>query len=288
MPSARAELAFRRALPRPTDRVRLGRHLSVSPICVGMVRDPRTIPAAFDAGVNFFLFSADMHWPRYEAHRRGLSMLLERRRSIRDQIVVAVVSYVTQPEFCSAPFREAIEAVPKLGRVDVVVAGGSYRADISARLEVYAKHLSAPIEARAVAASFHDRRAAADALEGELVDLAFCRYNALHRGAEVDLFPVRRRGQKARLFTFKSQFGWLPPSRLAQLGVPKDVWRPKRTDHYRFALAPQVVDGLLCAPQTPAQVRALVDALSEGALTTEELQHIRDLAALELGTASLA
>jgi len=51
-----------RELPRPADRLPLGTSgLEVSPICIGMVEDPRTIPAAFEAGINFFFVTADMH-----------------------------------------------------------------------------------------------------------------------------------------------------------------------------------------------------------------------------------
>ena len=59
---------FARArLPQFTDRLALGREgLVVSPFCLGLVRVPETISAAFDAGINFFFLTADMHWPLYE------------------------------------------------------------------------------------------------------------------------------------------------------------------------------------------------------------------------------
>jgi aryl-alcohol dehydrogenase-like predicted oxidoreductase len=47
---------FRRQnLPKAAARLPLGRTgLSVSPLCIGITEDPDTIPAAFDAGINFF------------------------------------------------------------------------------------------------------------------------------------------------------------------------------------------------------------------------------------------
>jgi hypothetical protein len=73
-------IPLRTTLPAFTDRLPLSASpLRVSPICLGMVRDPETIPAAFDAGINiFFFFSADMHWPLYEPSRQGLAGLLAR------------------------------------------------------------------------------------------------------------------------------------------------------------------------------------------------------------------
>jgi hypothetical protein len=89
---------LRQALPKATDRLRLGiSGLSVSPICLGIVGSPETIGVAYDAGVNFFFLTADLHWPLYEGLRQGLSQLLSRVPSVRDQIVVGVVSYLDQP-----------------------------------------------------------------------------------------------------------------------------------------------------------------------------------------------
>src|SRR5262249_48820271 len=125
----------RTALPKPGDRLTLGQHgLRVSPFCIGMVKQADTVSAAFDLGINFFFLSADMHWPHYEGSRRGLAELLTRGRGIRDQIVVAVVSYATQPEFCSMPFAELLEAMPGLDRIDVLVAGGAYANEFLVRL----------------------------------------------------------------------------------------------------------------------------------------------------------
>src|SRR3954451_19121946 len=120
----------RRSLPRLQDRLALGDHgLLVSPFCLGMVGSPETVCAAFDAGINFFFVTADMHWPLYDQARRGLTDLLARGHGIRDQVVVAGVCYPTQPDFCSMPFAELVAAVPGLQTLDVLLAGGAYRRD---------------------------------------------------------------------------------------------------------------------------------------------------------------
>jgi hypothetical protein len=281
-------IAHRKVLPRTTDRHTLNRKLSVSPFCVGMVSDPRAIGAAFDAGINFFFVTADMHWPLYEQTRRGLADLLARRPGIRDEIVVAVVSYVTQPEFCHAPFEEVRAAIPALKHIDVTVAGGSYRQDFPVRKEQYAHH--GYLGARAFGTTFHDRRMAGKAMSERLVDIGFIRYNAMHRGAEKDVFPhiPRRKANRSLLYNFKSVDGFLPAERYAALGLSGDHWRPKATDYYRFALARPEIDGLLCAPHDPRKVEELALALEEGPLTEEERTYIRDLADLARGKARLA
>jgi len=94
----------RRELPKLTDRLPLRDGLEVSPVCVGIVGDPDVVPAAFEAGINFFFVTADMHWPLYEGVREGLRRLLKSNPAARDSLVVGVVAYVTQPEFCWVPF----------------------------------------------------------------------------------------------------------------------------------------------------------------------------------------
>ena len=262
--------------------------MHVSPVCVGMVDSPRTIAAAFEAGINFFLLTADMHWPYYEATRRGLARLFASGRNVRDQVVVAVACYPTQPEFCSAPFIEVLEAVPHLRRIDVGVMGGVYTRDFASRLEVYRHHRrSRHAGIGAIGASFHERRAARAALASSLVDLAFVRYNAGHPGARTDLLPYRSRRNPTRVYNFTSTRGFVPPARMAALGLGPEYWRPAITDHYRFALMRPGIDGLLCALNGPREVRALAGAMEAGPLDRDEERFLVDLAALDQGRATL-
>jgi hypothetical protein len=255
-----------------------------------MVRDPRVVPAAFDAGINFFFVTADMHWPLYEGVRRGLTMLLERGGGVRDEIVVGAVSYVTQPEFCRVPFEEVVEAIPDLGRVDVTIAGGAYANDLLVRLVEYRKHRTGALPGvKATAASFHDRAAAREAIRHELVDLAFIRYNPLHRGAEEDLLPHLSSPSEGRalLYNFKSAIGHLTEKQYQKLGLDPHVWRPDVTDYYRFALTRPEIDGILCSLNEERHVAALDEALARGPLDDEELQFLRDLGDLTAGRAQL-
>src|SRR5205814_3913431 len=130
---------MRRELPKLTDRLPLGdTGLAVSPVCCGIVTDPAVVSAAFEAGINFFFLTADMHWPLYEGTRAGLRQLLRDKPGVRDDIVVGVVSYVMQPEFGWLPFSEVVQMLPGLERVDVSIAGGSYGHEIGNRLDTYA------------------------------------------------------------------------------------------------------------------------------------------------------
>ena len=269
-----------------TDRFALGSSgLQVSPVCLGMVAHPEIVSAAYRAGINFFFLSADMHWPLYEPLREGLRQLLRSSSQVREQIVVAVVSYVTQPEFSWAPFQEALQAVPELGHLDVAVIGGTYPTDFLVRREQYLAQR--PGQMRALGATFHDRNTVVTAVNQGLVDVAFVRYNSAHDGAETDVFPRLHGDRVSKLFGFKSVTGYVGPERLTELGLPKDNWRPTPTDHYRFALRPPQVDGILCSFGAVEHVAALESALSRGSLSPEQAEYLKTLSALDAGAIEL-
>lgn len=277
----------RRELPKLTDRYPLGNGLQVSPFCLGLVGDPDVVAAAFEAGINFFFISADMHWPVYEQTRRGLAQLLRDKPAARDQIVLGLVAYVTQPEFCWVPFQEVLEELPAAKHVDVTIAGGSYGNEISRRLDVFAQHKARNyLGVRGTGATFHDRPAILPVLDANRVDIAFVRYNPVHPGAAKDLFPSVR-DDHPLLFNFKSTIGHLDEGEYKALGVGDDFWRPHQTDYYRFALTAPALDGILCALPSVAAVRDLSDALAKGPLDEDDHQYLLDLGELARGAATV-
>lgn len=275
-----------RNFPRLTDRYRLGTlPIGISPICIGLVGDPRVVPEAYDAGINFFFVTADMHWPIYEKLRRGLQLLFE--RGLREEVVVGVVSYVAQPEFCHTPFDEVISTITGLKRIDLRIAGGASFQDLLGRLAEY-RATSRENASSAIGASFHHRQAALFALNHNLVDIGFLRYNPLHRGAEEDLFPHLHPQGPALRYNFKSTVGFLEKDALASIGLSEEHWHPSPTDYYRYALSNPHLDGILCALNDVSHVRALADAMSEGPLSEGQRDYLNDLAELSLGKATLS
>lgn len=286
-------LAPRTALPRLADRLPLGGSgFEVSPICLGAVEDPDVIPAAFEAGINFFFVTADMHWPLYENTRRGLKKLLVADPSARDKIVVGVTTYVTQPEFQFAPFEEVLEEVPELDHIDVTIAGGTYGYDVPRRFPIFEQHRAVGhVGARAIGASFHDRAACLTELERGVLDIAYVRYSPVHPRAREAVFEKvtsRADGRRTLLYNFKCTNGHLwDASEYEKLGIGSGFWRPHVTDYYRFALTEPALDGILCALPAPFAVRELADALAKGPLTDEDRQYMLDLADLSRGRAQL-
>jgi hypothetical protein len=274
----------RRPLPRLTDRQPLGRSgLWVSPVCLGAVPQPETVLAAFDAGINFFFISADLHWPIYEGTRRGVEALIARGGGVRDEIVVGVVSYLDEPLFQALQLHEVLGAVAGLGRVDLMIAGAvSSPESFYPRFGSLARARAAGHHgAQAIGASFHDRPLALTAATFELLDILYVRYNTAHPGARYDVLPFLRSGRAARVFNFKSTMFHVTPERLRSLGFsPARCWLPAVPDYYRFALSRPELDGILASPSTPEEIDALAVALSRGALLPEEEEHMIWLSSL--------
>jgi hypothetical protein len=273
-------------LPEFRDRITLGpNRVLVSPFCLGTTTE-ETVVEAHARGVNFFFITADMHWPLYEGTRRGIAALL-RKGVPRDELVVAAVSYVAQPEFCFAPFQEVIEAIPGLGHIDVAVMGGCYQDNMLTRQGIYDEHRRAKFcGIRAIGASFHGRDVASQMANTSLIDIGYVRYNPEHAGAELDLFPALAADHRP-LYNFKSTMGYMAEEAMHALGVPKEKWRPEATDYYRFALTNEAITGILFAAQSTSEIRKLEDALKRGPLDEEERAYLKDLAALASGRAAL-
>jgi len=283
-------LEAKRTLPKLTDRYALGDSgLEVSPVCLGMIADPAIVAAAFEAGINFFFITADMHWPLYNELRAGLYQLLRDRPEVRDQIVVGVVSYVAQPEFGWMPFGEVVDALPGLKHVDLTIAGGSYGYEIERRLATYAKHRTGHyLGTRATGVTFHDRPAIVPTLDKHAgaIDIGFVRYNPLHPGAEQDVFP-QIRDDHPLLYNFKSAMGHFTEEQYKQLGLGEDYWMPHVTDYYRFAMMQPAIDGVLVSFPHVAAVREIADAFAKGPLDADDRQYLLDLADLAAGRAKL-
>lgn len=255
-------------------RVSIAPGVEVSPICLGMVSEARTVARAFREGINFFFVSTDLHWPGYEALRRGLSTLLQ--RVDRSEIVVCATSYASAPDFVKASVGELLADVRELRYVDVLCAGGLDDVDFERRIDGVAR-LRADGLCRNIAASFHARPAAAKAIRASSVDLAFVRFNPLHTGARDDLFPLIRK-RKIPVFNFKSTTGHFPRHLFRALELPRGTWHPPVTDYYRFAWGEPGLDGILASPATPRELDAMLAALRSGPLESDEREHLVALA----------
>jgi hypothetical protein len=266
----------RAQLPRVHDRLRLYQtSLTVSPVCIGITASPDTVISAFEAGINFFFVSGDLHWPLYTHTRAGLNKLLNGSPSRRDQIVVAAVSYLDEPLFAKLQFNEILDSVPGLERIDVLIAGMvASELSLSRITSLQSARAANHLGAAAIGASFHERRLMLAASAWNSLDIHYVRYNPSHCKARSDLFPLISPDATHLTFAFKSQSSRVPDSLYEGLDLPAGSWLPGAGDFYRFALTPDRIDGILCSPSTPEEVRLLVRALEDTPLTPDEQKYM--------------
>ncbi|MFW6125446.1 MAG: aldo/keto reductase [Pirellulales bacterium] len=98
---------------------------------------------------------------------------------------------------------------------------------------------------RAIGVTSHQRPLAAQIVRSRRVDLAMIRYNAAHRGAERDVFPIcRRHNVPVVAFTGMRWGALLDPTP----DDPPDFQPPPAPDWYRFVLCHPDVTVALVAP----------------------------------------
>ncbi len=270
-------------LPKPSDRLPLGKSgLQVSPVCLGMTESPDTVVAAYESGVNFFFVTADLHWPLYDGVRKGLAKLLNGNRARREQIVVGVVSYLDNPLFAALQFHEVVAEIPGLERIDLIIAGAvSSDQSFYSRLDSIARaRASGHNGARAIGATFHQRQLALAADYYDLLDISYIRYNSAHPGARTDILPHFRPQRNNLVFNFKSVMSRVSRETFDALGLPQNYWLPDPCDYYRFVLSRPEINGILCAPSRPEEIRELAQALDKEPLTYQEEEYMIWLSSL--------
>jgi hypothetical protein len=276
-------LGRRLTLPKATNRLALGKSgLMVSPFCLGRTGSSETVVAAYEAGINFFFVTADLHWPLYDGTRRGLAKLIEGNPSRRNEIVVGVVSYLDEPLFSALQFHEVVDAVPGLERIDLLIAGAvSSEKSFYSRLATMESARAARHNgAAAIGASFHQRALALVADRQELLDISYIRFNSAHLGARTDLFPYLRPTRTGLVFNFKSVIPRMSKEMCAGLRLPTNHWLPDACDYYRFVLSRPELDGVLCSPMDAAEVQGIVAATERGPLSKGDEEYMISLSDL--------
>lgn len=121
---------------------------------------------------------------------------------------------------------------------------------------------------RAIGLTSHQRPLAAAAAASGRLDLVMIRYNAAHRGAETDVFPVtRRHGVPVVAFTGLRWGALLEPTP----EDPPDFVVPRAPEWYRFVLSQPDVSVALMAPDGLDELRENLALLEDWrGLTAEE------------------
>jgi predicted aldo/keto reductase-like oxidoreductase len=221
---------------------------------------------AFERGVNYFYWGT-LRQPFMAAAIRHLAP-----RS-RTQLVVVLQSYARLGFLVERSIERAL-ATLGLEYADVLLLGWHNRPP-SARLIDAFLRLQACRRVHHLAISGHQRTMFPQLLADARVAIWHVRYNAVHRGAEQEVFPpltARPVAERPGLVTYTAtRWGHLCDPRR----TPPGERTPTGTDCYRFALSHPAVDVVLAGPNDAAQMAQALRALDLGPLTAEECAWMR-------------
>ena len=125
---------------------------------------------------------------------------------------------------------------------------------------------------RHIALSTHNRPLVAQLAHDADIEIFHVRYNAVHPGAERDIFPHLPPENPPGLVSFTAT-SWkqlLNPRR-----VPSGERVPTAADCYRFVLSNPSVDVCLTGPKTQEHVEEAIRAVAQGPMAEEELAWMR-------------
>ncbi|MDH5508832.1 MAG: aldo/keto reductase [Nitrospinota bacterium] len=235
------------------------------------------IREAFDRGVNYFYWA----WRRRGGMADGIR---EIAKSDREKVFIVVTS-LAPSEFM---IRRSVEgALRALGtdyldglqfyvRKDHPPSMGWWMdAALKLKEEGKIRHICSTGHHRPNFAKFHSE---------PFMDIFHVRYNAVHRGAETEVFPqLPEKGSPARpgvvAFTVTCWRKLInaSPNRIGGLPVPT------AGDCYRFAMTNRNIDVTICGPADEEQMRHALDAVEKGPMTEDEMEWMRKVGALLYG-----
>jgi aryl-alcohol dehydrogenase-like predicted oxidoreductase len=217
---------------------------------------------AFERGINYFYWGS-MRRPEMAS---ALRQLVPRHRA---ELVLVVQSYA---RFGWMVRRSLEGALRRLGTecADVLLLGWHNDAPAE-RIVAAAVALRERGLVKHVAISSHNRRLYPRLHQDPRYGIWHVRYNAVHRGAEGEVFAGLKqypRAQRPGVVTYTTtRWGHLVDPRRTPAGEKT----PTGTDCLRFSLSQPCVDVALCGPDNAEHMRQAMEALSLGPMDEEQV-----------------
>ena len=217
---------------------------------------------AFERGINYFYWGSR----RCKGMRDAIRNLAPRAR---DKMVIALQSYDYTGLALEHTFTRGLAQLG-IDHADVLILGMRNRR-IPERILDKALALREKGLARHLCVSAHDRLAYRSHLDRNAFDLVMVRYNAAHRGAETEVFPLHEGEDQPGLICFNStRWGHLFDPRW----IPEGERTPSPVDLYRYVLSNPHIQMVLTAPRTHEQLEENLAALEAGPVSAEEKQWL--------------
>jgi aryl-alcohol dehydrogenase-like predicted oxidoreductase len=223
---------------------------------------------AFDRGVNYFYWGAI----RKEGMRRAIRNIVSRGQ--RDALVIVLQSYSRSAGLMERYFYKGLKDLG-IDRAEVLLLGWHNKPP-SGRIVEKVLTMRERGMFRFLAVSGHNRKLFPVLAEDGRFDICHLRYNAVHRGAEEEVFSKIRTESRPGLVSFTAT-RWgdlLNPKRM-----PPGEQPPRAADCYRFVMTHPMVDVCMSGPKNQEEMREALAALQLGPLSEEEMDRMKRIGA---------
>jgi predicted aldo/keto reductase-like oxidoreductase len=223
----------------------------------------RAVEEAFDHGVNYFYWGALRRRMMAEAVR-NLS------RHNREKMIVVVQNYWPWAKFIPRSLKRALKEL-KLDYADIFLFS-TFKKKPNQRIIDTALRLKEKGLVKHLGLATHHRPLFARVEKEKNFDVYHVRYNAVHPGAEKDVFPLlpEKDGPGVIIFTATCH------ARLIRRSyVPRNERIPGPTDCYRFVLSHPSPHVCLCGPRDLQETREDLKTQELGPLNENELCWMR-------------
>src|SRR5713226_7603929 len=220
------------------------------------------VERAFDAGVNYFYWGS--------MRRSQFGQAIRNLAAQRDRFVLVIQSYSRLAGLMSWSFERALRELRR-DHADVLLLG-LWGKPVPERILNAARRLKERGLVRFLAISSHNRPLIGRWVSSGEFDVIHFRYNAVHTGAESDIFPLLP-GQNRPGMVCYTATSWkqlMDPKR-----VPKGEKVPTAGDCYRFVLARPEIDICMTGPANAEQMHHAIEALRKGPMSDDELDWMR-------------
>lgn len=222
----------------------------------------KAIEECFEQGMNYLYYGS--------MRRRAFAEAVQNLGPQRDRMVLVVQSYTR----IAALMRGSVQrALRQLGTTfaDVLLLGWWDQYPWESILEA-AVRLKEEKLVRFLAVSSHNRKLFPELATGSPIDIFHLRYNAVHRGAETDVFPLLPSHDRPGIVAYTAtSWGQL----LKHRRLPKDQPAPSAADCYRFVLSNPSVNLSMTGAADLEQARHSLEAIRKGPMSREELEWMR-------------
>jgi aryl-alcohol dehydrogenase-like predicted oxidoreductase len=222
---------------------------------------------AFERGCNYFVWNTFIRG-RSPRMRDAIRNIVKSGR--REQLVIAMHCYGHSAAINRYYFLRSLKTLG-VDYIDIMLLGYHPRKPAGKELEGAMKLREQGLT-RFIGITGHNQKLFPQLDAEDLLDVFHVRYNAVNRGAEIDVFPLLKKEGRAGIVTFTA-------TRWGQLLNPKKMPEGESpvtaADCYRFALSHPAVDVCLTAPSTLEQLRENLCVLDLGPLDEEEMTRIR-------------